>query len=360
MLQQVSIPSTRTFIFEEFRQLLGVDGMVLAITPDDIPDAWGFYHKDKSNTMFTIERLDGEYIVSMDSLATYDDYRFFPYLIDSLNIYLCDTPYLKDDETAYTLFDEDWIEESIGEEIAYLKCLLSIGIKYYIQLPTRDDSPYITEHILNEYGVTLHSSTPRIYGYIWHLLKNVLLPSDTEQDDIMIDDIEVDVPQHESIGTVRSWQTDGAETTESYSLEDAEHLLSLSKAYKEGKHIAGVVLNDIGTIHEYGIGTERNADAAIYWYEEAIRQGDHLYAPTSLGDIYRRGLDHIRPDLSLALVSYRQSEDPYSWYRIGQSYEEGWVSPPDMKTAMLWYKKAAAVGHHLALKRLESEDDMEN
>lgn len=356
MLQQAVIESERAFLFDEYIEHLGMDNLVLAITPDDVPDAWGFYREGKSTTMFTIEHTEGFYVLSMDSLATYDDYKLFPYLADTLSHYLCDKPYEEDGQSAFDIFSEDWIEESIGEEIAYVKCVLSIGMKYYIELPVTDDFPYVTTQILNEHGVTLHSSTPRIYGYIWHLLKNNLLPADVERDDEPADDIYIDVPQHKSIGTVRSWQTDGAETTESYSADDVELLVSIGEQYRQGKSFEGVVLNDIGTIYENGIGVEADPLTAVYWYKEAIRQGDLLYAPTSLGDIYRRGLGPIQSDLSLALESYRLSVDPYSWYRIGQSYEEGWTDEPDMLSAMLWYNKAAAVGHHLALMRLSAEE----
>lgn len=357
MFQQIIINSKRDFSFREYESVLGMNDLVLAISPKYVPNAWGFYRKEKSNTMFIIEHVDDDYILSMDSIATYDDYRLLPYLIDTLSTYLCDAPYTLDGTGAFDIFNEDWIEETIGEEVAYIKCMLSEGYRYYIELPVRRHYPYINEKTLNDCGVTLHSSTPRIYGYICHLLKHNLLPFNKEREVFYIDDIYVDVPQHDSIGSVRSWLTDGTETAESYSKEDVELLVTLGQEYKEGKQVIGVVLNDIGTIYENAIGVERNAELAVYWYKEAIRQGDRLYAPTSLGDIYRRGLDEIKQNLSLALEAYRISEDPYSWYRIGQSYEEGWTEEPNIHKAMKWYHKAASVGHHLALKRLECEDE---
>lgn len=357
MLQQVTIASNNDFVFQEFQKLLGMDDLVLSITPDDVPDAWGFYRKEKSNTLFIIEGSGDEYTLSMDCMASYDDYCLFPYLVDTLSTYLCDEPYEEEGVGAFKLFDEEWREDTIGEEIAYLKCMLSVGVKYYIELPISDDFPYVSESILHNFGVSINSSTPRIYGYVNYMLRHGLLLSNDERDEVELDDVYVDVPQHESIGIVHSWQTDGAVTTESYSQEDVDLLIELGNEYKQGKNVEGVVLNDIGTIYENGIGTERNAELAIYWYKEAMKQGDRIYAPTSLGDIYRRGLDTIKPDLNLALEAYRQSDDPYAWYRIGQSYEEGWTGETDMEQAMKWYQKAAAVGHHLALKRLDCEDE---
>lgn len=358
MLQQVMIHSTRDFDFKEYAQLLGVKNLVLSISPEEVPDAWGFYREGQSTTLFSIERGEDGYVLSMDSMASYDDYRIFPYLADTLNTYLCDCPYHSTDgKDAFLTFDEEWTAYCIGEEVAYLKCLLSIGQKYYLGLGLSDACPYITETLLNEYGVTLHSSTPRIYGYIQYMLRHGLVPEDEEWEEMEIEDEEVDVPQHESIGIVQSWQTDGAETTESYSKDDIELLLAIGHEYEKGKHVPGVVLNDIGTVFEHGLGIEVDIPTAIKWYKEAMRQGDRYYAPTNLGDIYRRGLLDGKRDAKQALDAYHLSEDPYAWYRIGQSYEEGWVDAPDLDSAMFWFNKAAAVGHHLAIKRLTTNEN---
>lgn len=358
MLQQISISSSVSFVFSEYLSILGMDDLELVISPDEIPDAWGFCRKGRSKTMFAIERVGGEYVLSMDCLASYDDYRLFPYLADCLSCYLAGCPYERDGKGAFAIFDEEWIEESIGEEIAYVKCMLALGVKYYIELPVSESFPYLNTEVLRRFGVSCHSSTPRIYGYTQYLMSHDLLPCDLEREEQDIDeDLYVDVPQHESIGTVRSWQTDGAETTESYSADDVAILLELAEEYKRGGEIEGVVLNDIGTIFENGIGVERDVDEAVFWYRQAIRHGDTLYAPTSLGDIYRRGYDNHAPDLPLALEAYRVSTDPYAWYRIGQSYEEGWIDAPNIGKAMFYYRRAADVGHHLALRRLECEDD---
>lgn len=367
MLQQVVINSDVQLDFKEFAHLLGVDDLVLSISPDDIPDAWGFYREGHSVTLFTIERNEGMYVVSMDYLASYDDYKFFPYLVDTLHSYLCDEAYLSEDGmNAFQTFDDDWTEYCIGEEVAYIKCLLSIGQKYYISLPLSEGFPYITESLLNGFGVSIYSSSPRIYGYIQYMLKNGLVPND-ECNELVGDvdddlDMEVEVPQHHSIGIVKSWQTDGAETTESYAKEDVDLLLAIKDKYKGcvddcDMVIPGVVLNDIGTIFEHGIGVEPNIPEAIKWYEEAIRRGDRYFAPTNLGDVYRRGLLDGKRNAALAVDAYRKSEDPYAWYRIGQSIEEGWLGDPDIEKAMAWYEKAAAVGHHLAIDRLNNKSD---
>ena len=167
------------------------------------------------------------------------------------------------------------------------------------------------------------------------------------------EEVEVDIPQHVAIGRVKSWQLDGSETYETYSQEDVDHLLSLASEYRQGKPLHGVVLNDIGTIHQEGIGIPVDGESAIYWFEEAYKKGDKLYAPTNLGDLYRKGCGTVKADLKKAFASYQLSIDPYAHYRIGQAYEEGWTGVSDMELAMKWYKQAAEERHHLAIKRIQ-------
>ena len=357
MLIQFTIMSSRGLAFERLLESLGTADMRLAITPDEVPNVWAFYREKQSVTLFMLEQTEGAYTLSMDRLASYEDYRFLPYLLDTLSIHLTDEPFRAEGKSAYLLLDEEWVADTMGEEIAYVKCFLSMGLKYYISLPIRETNVYVDNEALNSMGVCIYSSTPRLFGYITYMLRHDLLPTDEVVDPVEADkEIMVDVPQHRSIGTVLSWQTDGSETTESYAQEDVDLLLRIAQGYAQDKRYEGVVLNDIATIYERGIGVEQDAERAVYWYNEAIRNGDLLYAPTSLGDIYRRGLGSVAPDLRQAIAAYRQSVDPYAWYRIGQSYEEGWTDEPDLRKAMEYYQKAAAVGHHLALKRLSRGD----
>lgn len=188
-------------------------------------------------------------------------------------------------------------------------------------------------------------------------MRHHLLPCLKDWDEMNVPDtdeeVEVEIPQHEAIGRVKSWQPDGSGTYETYSKEDVEHLLFLAEEYKEGKSLHGVVLNDIGTIHQEGIGMPANGKEAIYWFKEATKQGDKLYAPTNLGDLYRKGCGEVSSDLKKAFEAYQLSTDPYAHYRIGQAYEEGWTGEPDIEKAMKWYRQAAEEGHHLAINRLK-------
>lgn len=353
MLIQQIITSNSALNFEQLINMLGVTDVQLVISPTEMAGTWAFYREAHSVTLFLIEQIEGAYVLSMDGLAAYDDYRFWPYLLDTLCRLLTNASYQEEQKTAYQLYDEKWASYTMGEVVAYLKCYLALNKKFYLSLPVQEENVYVCNEALRQMGVCIYSSTPRIFGYIHYMLKHQLLPSDKVVEELTINE-EVDVPQHLSIGTVQSWQTDGAITTESYSKADVDLLLHIAQDYQHGTlaHIEGVVLNDIGTIHEHGIGIPQDAQVAIYWYGEAIKHGDLLYAPTNMGDIYRKGLAPIAKDLHQAVKAYELSTDPYAWYRIGQSYEEGWIDKPDMNKAMTYYHKAAKAGHHLAVKRL--------
>ncbi|MBE6288577.1 MAG: sel1 repeat family protein [Mediterranea massiliensis] len=361
--------ATRIITSEEpdvqaFLNMLGVEGLVC----EEIHDAKGnlyrlFHRPDISTSHIYLHRFnESEYRVSISSLAAYDDLRLYPYFVDSLAQHLNgEVEGMPEGATPYSLYNEDWREKTIADSVALLKATLSITPLFLIEQPLKP-LLYINQNLLADMGVTLHSSTPRIYGYLQHLLLNDLLPQATPKEILKAHakfynrEIRVEVPQHVSIGRVKSWQTDGSETYESYSVEDVKQLIRLAIDHIGGKSVEAVVLNDIATIHQEGIGIEKDEAAAIRWYEAAIQAGDHLYAPSNLGDLYRKGGEQISPSLPKALAAYRQSEDPYAHYRIGQAYEEGWIAAPNKELAMKWYRQAAEEGHHLAIKRLKKEE----
>ena len=255
-----------------------------------------------------------------------------------------------------------WIMKILGKMYASLPVCAIEDMPHYfkdLELP-KNGIHYVSLEQLKRYGVNLHSSTSRIYGYIQYLLRKGWLLEATKEE-FLADrmayamDVEIDVPQHVSIGRVKSWQTDGTETWESFSREDVDMLLELGKEYREGTPVDGVVLNDIGTLYQEGVGVFPDGYQAEFWFKEAVRQGDLTYASANLGDLYRKGCGTLPVSLPQAFEAYRHSSDPYAFYRIGQGYEEGWAGVPDLHLAMFWYKKAAQAGHHLALKRLARE-----
>ena len=352
----ITIRSSQPLDFQEYSNMLEVPELVLDchFMVDNASMHWQFYRKDISTTLFSItyDLLD-TYIIGVDNMAAYEDLKLFPYLVDTLAKYLNADKYTAH---IYTLMNEEWIENTIADEVAQLKGILSI-LPYYFFAQPFDDCSFVSTDALYPFGVNLHSSTPRIYGYIQYMMKNKLLPKFNNWNEIPYPeeglDMEVDVPQHIPIGRVKSWQLDGSETYETYSQEDVDHLLKLADEYDGGMQLSGVVLNDIGTIHQEGIGMPVDGEKAVYWFTKAYEAGDTLYAPTNLGDLYRKGCSTVKPNLKKAFEAYSLSTDPYAHYRLGQAYEEGWISEPNMQLAMKWYKQAAEEGHHLAIKRIK-------
>ena len=357
MTTSITIISDNSFDTDAFLQYTDLPELELwgyGKNNDSTGHFWLFARKGISTTCFMVYREDCAYELHIDNLAAYDDLRIFPYIADSLKHYLKGE--IADvDESLYSVFGEEWAEETISEEIAALKGTLSINQRYYISLPL-EDYQHISLEDFYPFGVNLHSSTPRIYGYLQYMMRNSMLPC---REPAYVEDcdetVEVDIPQHTPIGRVKSWQTDGSETYETFSQEDISHLIALAEEYSRGRSLHGVVLNDIGTLYHEGVGIPVDAGKAIYWFTEAYKAGDTTYAPTNLGDLYRKGCGELKPSLTDALAAYRKSTDPYAHYRIGQSYEEGWSGEPDIKKAFEWYNLAAKEGHHLATKRLKEE-----
>lgn len=363
MLHSINIETSASFSFQSFAETVGLDFQIQYTGTLEDFTYYYFSQSENSGTLFCLaDNHQGHLELILDTLASYEDYKLFPYLADSLNHSLNGCRLLLSNDqgetcSVYERYNEDWIEESIGDEIAVLKSVLSIAPRYYLALP-RKAHTCVTLATLEAMGVTLHSSTPRIYGYLQYLLRRDRLPQASESEllqdqQLNEQNFEVDVPQHHSIGRVKSWQTDGSETWESYAQEDVDQLLHIAENYRQGVPVDGVVLNDLGTLYQEGIGVEADGPTAAYWFREAIRQGDHLYAPSNLGDLYRKGAPNLPASLPQAFDAYLLSTDPYAAYRIGQAYEEGWTGCPDLKKAKEWYEKAAAQKHHLALKKLK-------
>ena len=136
-----------------------------------------FHRPEHSTTSFVIsDDMHGKIVIGMDGLSSYDDYKFFPYLIDTLGLHLNGhTPKLmsREDGKTYSVYERlgaQWIEDCIGEEIASLKVILSVIPRCYLEL-SKDGIRYVSLEQLKKYGVNLHSSTSRIYGYIQYLLR---------------------------------------------------------------------------------------------------------------------------------------------------------------------------------------------
>lgn len=352
-MHRIDFDSEKDLSFEDFLDSFSSEEfnyeMVESDTTDDIVR---LYRVGKSSTPFVLihYRVENQYSILMEKLASYEDYKFFPILAMRLCEALFDDPEETLDDFQ-ALCADSWIEESIGDEIAYLKAVLSAGYPYMFSFGTEEDL-YVDLETLRRFGVSLTSSTPRIYGYVQYALKHNMLSSCENLSD-EYPDIEVDVPEHISVGRVKSWQTDGSETWESFSADDVRMLVEIGNAHLKGEVKAeGVTLNDLATLYQEGVGVPQDYVKAAFWYGKAIDAGDLLYAPSNLGDTYRKGGHGLTRDLHKALDAYMLGQDPYAHYRIGQAYEEGWLGRPELIKAFEWYARAAQEGHHLAIKRL--------
>lgn len=353
-MHRIDFDSTLDLDLDELLKGIGSETFLLEKVTDTQEEAvWRIFRKGKSTTpyVFVHFKEENQYSLFMESLASHADYAYFAdfsvVIADALRIDLQEEGIDID-----SLRNEDWIAESIGEEVAYLKAVLFAGYPYMFSYGN-DEDYFVDNDALAQFGVSVKSSTPRIYGYVQYAIKNNLLKTCRNLSD-EYPDIEVEVPEHKSIAKVKSWQADGSETWESYCSEDADLLLEIGRRYKNGDLVPeGVVLNDLGTLYQEGISVSKDNREAVFWFEKAIELGDTLYAPSNLGDIFRKGGGGIVKDLTKAMQAYLRGSDPYAHYRVGEAYEEGWAGSPDLLKAFEWYIKAAQEGHHLALRRIQ-------
>jgi TPR repeat protein len=102
---------------------------------------------------------------------------------------------------------------------------------------------------------------------------------------------------------------------EAYRSGDYEQ--ALKYFYVSARHHNVNAYDQLGIMHEYGIGTGVNTRTAFYWYELAARRNH-----------------------------------PDAQYRLGRLYETGTGIAKNSKKAMLWYRKAAHHGNRYAKARL--------
>ncbi len=123
-----------------------------------------------------------------------------------------------------------------------------------------------------------------------------------------------------------------------------------------------------GYFYTEGIGTDRNAEEAIRWYEESIRL-DPKYAPprNNLGLLYfeKWKTAHEKSDAA-AVALYRQNTleqyirahelgQEHASYNLGMLYHDGVYVKRDYDQAYLYFQAAAEKGHntaHLMLGRM--------
>lgn len=118
------------------------------------------------------------------------------------------------------------------------------------------------------------------------------------------------------------------------------------------------LMNDIGTFFEDGVCVKPDIEVAVFWYEQAIENGNDL-ARSNLADILRKGSQGYPKDLSRAFELYKECGLPYAHYRVGEFYEHGWGVEQDLDAAKAYYRQAYKEGHGLASKKLKEWNFLE-
>ena len=147
----------------------------------------------------------------------------------------------------------------------------------------------------------------------------------------------------------------------------------------------------LASLHDAGLGVERNAAEAAYWYRQAAFNG-HVDAQYNLGVAYSKG-DGVIRDMSHAARWWRAAArkgslnaqfnlglvymggrgviadaseasrwwkmsasqgDPASQYNLGALYANGEGVDQDIKRARIWWQRAAAQGFEQAIEALSS------
>ncbi|NIJ42584.1 hypothetical protein FHS78_002886 [Parvibaculum indicum] len=138
------------------------------------------------------------------------------------------------------------------------------------------------------------------------------------------------------------------------------------KAYDEGDYAAAfrdwlplaqrddlAAMRNVALLLRKGLGTERDPERALYFYERAAEAG---FAPAQLNAafMYLEG-DGIPRDYKKASFWLHLSAvagAPIAQYNLGVMFEKGLGVSRDLPRAMGWYALAARQGHSMALGRL--------
>lgn len=141
--------------------------------------------------------------------------------------------------------------------------------------------------------------------------------------------------------------------------EDVEYVLEcIQKGNLEDLNMDNNLMDDIGCFFEEGVCVEPDIEKAVYWYEQAIENGNDL-ARSNLADILRKGTQGYPKDLRRAFELYKECGLPYAHYRVGEFYEHGWGVKQDLEAARQYYRLAYKEGHALANKKLKEWNFLE-
>lgn len=110
---------------------------------------------------------------------------------------------------------------------------------------------------------------------------------------------------------------------------------------------------NLGYMYGSGDGLPRNDKKAVFWYEQAIEQGNTA-ASNNLGYIYENGYC-VTKNLKKAIHHYRISANQgysKSQHQLGFLYQFGKGVYKNPEIAAMWYEKAAKKGFSYSLMNL--------
>lgn len=187
-------------------------------------------------------------------------------------------------------------------------------------------------------------------------------------------------------------RTARSEAVAALSIEDYSRAYALLMPIAAGGDV--VAQYYLASLHDAGLGVERNAAEAAYWYRQAAING-HPDAQYNLGVAYSRG-DGVQRDMTDAARWWRAAAltgslnaqfnlgliyahgegvatdaveasrwwnmaaaqgDPASQYNLGALYANGEGVSQDMQRARLWWQRAAAQGFRQAIEALSRLDN---
>ena len=115
------------------------------------------------------------------------------------------------------------------------------------------------------------------------------------------------------------------------------------KAANEGNARAQLAL---GALYSNGIGIEKDAAKAVYWYGKAAEQGD-VDAQYALGNVYANGQGVPKDEATAVRWHQKAAAQGHSraQFYLGVAYANGQGAAKDEAKAVHWYQEAAAQGH---------------
>jgi TPR repeat protein len=114
------------------------------------------------------------------------------------------------------------------------------------------------------------------------------------------------------------------------------------REFKKAEQGGPVAAFHVGSMYRLEIGTSRNPEQALHWYEVAGSRGGW----EAIGDMYSKG-DRVPPDPDRAGSYYRlaaETGEPLPMYSLGCLHAEPRIAAPDPVEGYMWLLLAQRIG----------------